>query len=573
MSDPTSTKYTSLTQVFRVAAPTGIPGVFVSKIGLYFKAKSDSLGAQVFLVRLTNGLPDQDKILPNSLVTVNPEDVNVSADGTAETVFTFPQLQYLESAQSYGFCVRPIGNSPDYLLWVGELGGRDIGDDKPIGSNPLVEQAYYAGNQQRYADMINQDIKFKLYRAKFSSTYGTAAIRNKNTDVFSISSLSTLTGVVGIRAGDQLFGWSNGFVNTAISGTVSKLDLTNSLVYIKNSTGNFTANSDVAFVRTGNEEDTALSNTAGILGLAKLAAASSNGLYKFNYHAIVPKLGIVKTPLTDITLTYKGAIYNGAAYTQDTKTFRVDNDIEYEFQDATRVWLGESEEVNAVNQFRTGVTPSGLQCTNSSIIIEATLSSNNNFISPVIDLRKNNVVLLRNLINANTTNEHTRTGAAASKYVSKIVTLEDQMEAEDLKIYITANKPANTDIKVYTKVWNAADPESFDSKVWSLMALENIEGSRNTNSPDEYIEYVYSFANSASAAGNALAAYQANNSVPVVYYAANSTGGVTGGPFYGGDGYDRVIKKFAVKLVLTADSGKEYVYPKVNDLRVIALQI
>lgn len=573
MSDPTSTKYTSLTQVFRVAAPTGIPGVFISKLGLYFKAKSDSLGVQVFLVKLTNGLPDQDKILPNSLVTVDPEDVNVSTDGTAETTFTFPQLQYLEAAQSYGFCVRPIGNSPDYLLWVGELGSRDIGDDKPIGSNPLVEQAYYAGNAQRYADMINQDLKFKLYRAKFSSTYGTAAIRNKNTDVLSISSLSTLTGIVGIRAGDQLFGWSNGYVNTAISATVSRLDQTNDLVYVKNSTGNFTANADVVFVRTGNESDTTLANNAGILGLAKIAQASSNGLYKFDYHAIVPKLGIVKTPLTDITLTYKGAIYNGAKYTQDTKTFRIDNDVEYEFQDATRVWLGESEETNAVNEFITGVTPSGKQCTNSSVVIEATLASNSDFISPVIDLRKNNVILLRNLINSNTTNEHTRTGAASAKYVSKVVTLEDQMEAEDLKIYLTANKPANTDIKVYTKVWNAADPEAFDSKVWSLMALENIEGSRNTNSPDEYIEYVYSFANTANAAGNALAAYQANNSTPVVYYSANSTGGTTGGPFYGGTGYDRVVKKFCVKIVLTSDTGKEYVYPKVNDLRVIALQI
>ena len=36
---------------------------------------------------------------------------------------------------------------------------------------------------------------------------------------------------------------------------------------------------------------------------------------------------------------------------------------------------------------------------------------------------------------------------------------------------------------------------------------------------------------------------------------------------------DKVIKKFAVKLVLTADQGSEYLYPKVNDLRVIALQV
>lgn len=573
MSDPTSTKYTSLTQVFRVAAPSGIPGVFLSKLGLYFKAKSDSLGVQAFLVKLTNGLPDQDKILPNSLVTLDPESINVSEDGATETVFTFPQLQYLEAAQSYGFCVRPIGNSPDYQLWVGELGGRDIADDKPIGSNPLVEQAYYAGNQQRYADLINQDIKFKLYRAKFSSTVGSAAIRNKNVDVLTLSSLSALTGIVGIRAGDKLFAWSNSSVNTAVNGTVSKIDLTNNLVYLKNSTGNFTANSDVVFVRTADESDVTLANNAGILGLAKVAAASSNGLYKFAYHGIVPKLGVTKVPLTDITLTFKGGVYNGTKYVQDSKTFRVDNNIEVEFDDKARFWLGETEEKNPTNEFITGTTPLGLPCSNSSVIIETRLSSNSDFISPIVDLKKNSVVLLRNIINANTTNEHTKTGAARSKYISKIVTLEDQMEAEDLKIFITANKPANTDIYVYTKVWNATDPEPFDSKVWSEMALEGIEAERKSNSPDEYLEYVYSFATTAALAGNAFAAYQANNSTPVVYYAANSTGGTTGGPFYGGSGYDRVIKKFAVKIVLTSDEGNEFIYPKVNDLRVIALQI
>jgi hypothetical protein len=105
------------------------------------------------------------------------------------------------------------------------------------------------------------------------------------------------------------------------------------------------------------------------------------------------------------------------------------------------------------------------------------------------------------------------------------------------------------------------------------MALEGIEGERKANSPDEYIEYVYSFATTAALAGNALAAYQPNNSTPVTYYSANSTGGTTGGPFYGGSGYDRVIKKFAVKIVLTSDEGNEYIYPKVNDLRVIALQM
>lgn len=565
------TKYTSLSQTFRVAAPTGVPGVYMSKLGLFFKKKSESLGIQAFLMRLTNGLPDPDKVIPGSLVTVDSESVNVSADGSAETVFVFPQLVYLVSGESYAFGIKPIGNSPDYEVWVGELGRRDLATDKPIGSNPLIETAYYSGNQQRYADLINQDIKFILYRAKFTSSSGTAALRNNNVDVFKMYNISPITGSIDIRAGDQVFAWSNAYVNTAVSGTVAKIDTVNELLFIKNSTGNFSANSDVAFVRTG-EEGKPFSNSSGLLGLGRIDSVANSGLHKFSYHAIVPRLGIKKVPFTDITLNYKGARFNGTSYIQDDNK-KVENGVEFEFRDRTRYWLGETDERDGNNQFRTGVTPSGLPCTNSSVIIEATMSTDSNFISPVIDLTKNNVVLLRNLINSSTTNEHTKNGNAAARYISKIITLEDQQEAEDLKIFITANKPANTEIHVYTKVWNGADPQSFDEKVWSKMALESTADARNTNAPEEYLEYVYSFATTPTAAGNALAAYQVNNSVPVVYYSANSTGGTTGGPFYGGSGYGRVIKKFAVKLVLTCDAGSEHLYPKINDLRVIALQM
>ena len=565
------TKYSSLSQTFRVTAPTGVPGVFVSKIGIFFKKKSESLGVQVYLLKLTNNLPDPDKVIPGSLVTVDSENVNVSADGSSETTFTFPQLIYLNTGESYAFAVKPIGNSPDYEVWVGELGKRDLATDKPIGSNPLIETAYYSGNQQRYADLINQDIKFILYRAKFTATTGTAALRNNNIDVLTLYNLSPVTGQLDIRAGDQVYLWSNLYVNTAVSGTVSKLDTVNKLLYIKDSSGNFTANTDIAFVRTG-EEGSPFSDTSGLLGVARIESVANNGLYKAAYHAIVPKLGVKRVPFTDITFNFKGAKYNGTKYVQDD-TIKVENGVEYEFRDRIRYWLGETDERDGNNEFTTGVTPSGKSCTNSSVIIEATMSTDSNFISPTVDLTKNNVVLLRNLINSNTTNEHTISGAAKARYISKIITLEDQMEAEDLKIYITANKPPKTEINVYTKIWNAADPQSFDQKVWSKMALESTADARNTNTPDEYLEYVYSFSNTAALAGNALAAYQANNSVPVVYYAANTTGGVTGGPFYGGAGYDRVIKKFAVKLVLTTENGYEYLYPKVNDLRVIALQM
>ena len=38
-----------------------------------------------------------------------------------------------------------------------------------------------------------------------------------------------------------------------------------------------------------------------------------------------------------------------------------------------------------------------------------------------------------------------------------MVTLADGLDAEDIKVYVNAYKPANTDIKVYAKILNETD--------------------------------------------------------------------------------------------------------------------
>lgn len=553
--------YNSLTQTFRISTPDGVPGVFVSKLTLYFRTKSESLGVQVYLTKCTNGLPDNNKVIPHSLVTLDSEDINVSDDATAATEFVFNQLLFLNTDEKFAFVVKPIGNSPDYNIWVGELGKRDISSDKPIGGNPLVEKAYFSGAGDRWSDLINQDVKFLLHRAKFKHNSGTVSLRNKNTEILKIYNISLVTGRSDIRAGDEVYAWANDYVNTQVSGVVTKIDLVNDLVYLKDSTGNFQSNTDIAFIRTGVEGD-ATGESSGLLGIARLD--ETDGIYDFPIHAIAPKLGIKKVPFTDITLNYIGTISSGARYVQDAAPIPVLNNYETEFRDRTRYYLGESKERDGtVSDLLTG-SPS----TNTSVTLTATLTTESNYISPVIDLNENNVLLLRNLINSNTSNEHLSTGAASSKYVSKIVTLEDGMEAEDLKVYVNASKPPDTDIKVYAKIWDESDPQPFDLKVWSLMTQENSTVS-STNQPEQFNEYVFKFNNSVELAGNAFAAYETSNSTTtfINYYNANTTGGTSGGPQF------ISIKKFAIKLVLTANEGKEYLYPRVNDLRVIALQM
>ena len=70
------------------------------------------------------------------------------------------------------------------------------------------------------------------------------------------------------------------------------------------------------------------------------------------------------------------------------------------------------------------------------------------------------------IINNTTTNEYGASGSADAKYISRTVTLADGLDAEDLKIFVNAWKPAGTDVKVFAKVLNQADGTSFTDANW-----------------------------------------------------------------------------------------------------------
>jgi len=81
-------------------------------------------------------------------------------------------------------------------------------------------------------------------------------------------------------------------------------------------------------------------------------------------------------------------------------------------------------------------------------------------------------------------------GTAKARYISKKVVLADTQDAEDLKVYVAAYKPAGTDIYVFAKFWNGYDPESFDIKQWTQLTTDNTLVSSKAN-VDDFIEYEY----------------------------------------------------------------------------------
>jgi len=186
--------------------------------------------------------------------------------------------------------------------------------------------------------------------------------------------------------------------------------------------------------------------------------------------------------------------------------------------------------------------------TPGSFLSRAALTSTDPFISPVLDIKRNSVIAVENVVNNISTNEVELPsgGDAIARYITRRVTLKDGFDAQDITVFLTANKRAQTSIKVYYKILSQYDYDNFDDKLWVAM-----EQSSNLNSvsinDEEFIEYQYD---------------------PIY---TNPLGGVhLGTTNYSSGGATFIsYKTFAVKIVM--NSSNTSVVPRVKDLRVIAL--
>lgn len=136
---------------------------------------------------------------------------------------------------------------------------------------------------------------------------------------------------------------------------------------------------------------------------------------------------------------------------------------------------------------------------NKSFSATLTLSSNFTDTSPVVDVNPASILIQKNIINNISTNENTRYGNAQCKYVSKRLELAEDLDAEDIKVYVKAYRPASTDIEVYAKVLNQADSETFEDKDWSKLDMVTSASLFSSSlNPSDMREYEFTFKRSPS---------------------------------------------------------------------------
>jgi hypothetical protein len=242
---------------------------------------------------------------------------------------------------------------------------------------------------------------------------------------------------------------------------------------------------------------------------------------------------------------------------RDTSFFRVNINGDTELN-APRYILSRSIESNTS-------ASSSTMAANRSLEIRYELDGRNSVASPAIDLDRISLYHTHNLISTNaaigSSEEYVKNGGnSEARYITRIVTLADGQDAEDLRVYLTAYKPAGSNIFVYYKALAAEDNDTMDDVRWIPMQLNEEQGFTaatrysSSENKEDFIELTYDVPNYTNTARSG-----ANNSTGIIEYRNSARARYVG------------YKYFVVKIVLVNSTSTNP--PRVKDMRAIALQM
>lgn len=169
--------YIGLAQQFFVPDPTGI---FLTSIDLYFQNKDSNIPVTIQLRTMVGGVPS-NVVIPFSEVTLDPENIKISADASDPTNFKFPSPVYLPGplnqevrqstiipSQAQQYAVVVLSNSRTHKLFIAQQG------EVSLENNTLISQElgrsgtlFKTQNASTWMPSIIESLKYNLYRADF----------------------------------------------------------------------------------------------------------------------------------------------------------------------------------------------------------------------------------------------------------------------------------------------------------------------------------------------------------------------------------------------------------------------
>lgn len=560
-------------QTFKIDAGNS-PGYFVTKIDLYFATKHPTLGVTVELREVNSAGQITNKVLPGSRSRLESASINISTTAETATTFTFEYPVFLLNSTQYAFVVKSDGNNDLTTLWAAKLGENDIATGKKITTQPYIGELFVSSNDLNYDSTPDEDLKFILYRANFST--GTGVVNFVNVPIEYVKA-GTISGTFAIK-GEDVHGETRMTFTGITGGTISNTDIL--VGSTSGARGTVVLNNSGTYRIKNVTTDTKF--TTGETVNVLYANSSSKSVYATLSTQIVPIMDLLDYTVVDANTVYVSLTK------QNTITLNINEELRGQISN-NYVTVGElmTKKVNLINPQTTQINLMGTDITwtsastsntgtlssfsttsinkdlsfNTERIIDsytnipetykmtATMRTADPKISPVLNAHKTHAIFVHNLINNDYTNEdQNRGGNAIVKHITQKVTLAEGQDAEDLKAFITGYRPPLTDIKLYYKILNGGDSNTFDDINWKEMVLSSKDLYSDVENVEDYKEFEYSIPETQLTGPDGEVQY--TNEEGVIF---------TG------------FKYFSLKIVLLSDNSVRI--PKCKDLRAICLQI
>jgi len=444
-----------LSQTFMVDIKDGI---FLTSVDVFFSSKSSATPVQIQIRTVTNGYPT-NTIVPFGQVFVPAASVNTSTDATTATNFKFPSPVFLKENTEYAFVIK--SNSDKYTVYTARMGDKTLDGSRLISRQPVFGGMFKSQNGRTWTAEQNEDIKFKLNRASFTTdTAGTIHLVN---DVMPVKALkanpiTTTSGSADITIHHPNHGMHGTSNNVTIAGLASG---TYNGIASTNINGTYTSIKNIkldSYQVTAQNSDTA--SASGDVGGTGVTA-TRNMLFDL----VQPVVGFVQPPGTSLSATMRnttGKTLEGAEteFSLDTASKAVSvtlNDDYYK--------TGPSLVASAINETN---EMSGSKSFNLNI----TMSTPANNISPVVDTQRLSLFLIQNRLFSPASGttpdfiaETTSTGGSApAKYITKPIILENPATALDIRI--SASVQSTSAVKLFYRTTSAEDVRKLGDVAW-----------------------------------------------------------------------------------------------------------
>jgi hypothetical protein len=565
-----------LAYALQIKAPDDEEGIFLTSVDVFCSEKHPTLGVWFEVRELDSGGGITLNTVPFSRKWYKSSEVPISTDGITNSLkVTFESPLFLYSNKAYAFIIHPEAANPNYYFWVSRIGETDINTGQPVSGRAYTGTTYTTNNNVVWNIVDQVDLTCVWYRASFISS-GQFEIGNKPKEKLYLENIVGSIEGFGepIASGDKLTlsGYTGPTIelNDIIVGNTSTVNArvvnissgTFSMSNIRYTAGEsvlvrFGSNAAVK----GNATISSISSGKGFLEYYKEAANatylilnSSNGNFTANDSifdisdegsASIKEIGNFRYSLIDFepavlsftktSQTYEMATYSNTATAQSYVP--IDSGENFEFNTEMALF-SRSREISTLSS-------------NRSNKVRVNMSTRTNFMSPVFDIGRTQSIIVDNIVNANSAGETNPSGGSLfNKYISKIVTLAEGQDAEDLRVYLTSYRPPGTDVKLFIKILNGEDSDTMSQRPW--IELEKTFGGEATFSSlankNNFREFTYVIPESSLTGSQKEVQY--TNSQGILF---------TG------------FKSFQIKIGLLATNSA--IVPRVADLRTIALQI